>query len=385
MDFTIPDELRMVKNLVRQFVQEEVIPLETEYRLADGDEDLPSEVREKLQTKLRDLGLWALAVPKEYGGAGLGCLGMCLVTEETHRSTLSRTLIGGGADPRLFAASDYLKEKYLYPTLRGEISGRGAFSEPGAGSDLAGIQTTAERDGDEYIINGTKIWQSPKGNYTVVLARMKGTQRRDGMTRFIVDDETPGFQISRTVPLMGHKTTAELVFDNCRVPASHRLTPEGEAWASAQLSLNMTRVYVAARCLGMASRCIEMAVDYAKVRHTFGEPLSNRQGVQFMLADAAIGLHATRMMMYHTAWKADNGEDIRHEASMLKVFSTEMGFNAVDSAMQIHGAAGYSKEMPIESFFRTIRAARIYEGPNEVHRYVVARNLFRGYAGLDTT
>jgi acyl-CoA dehydrogenase len=385
MEFALPEELRMVRSLLRKFVDENVIPLENDYPNADGDEDLPKDVRKGLQGKLRGLGLWAIDVPQEHGGAGLGALGGALVTEETHRSVLSRTLIGGGADPRFYNASDYLKEKYLYPTVRGEKKCRSAYSEPGAGSDLAGIQTTAERVGDGYVLNGTKIWLSEDADYTLVLARMKGTKRREGMTWFVVDEGTQGLRITRRIPMMGHKTTIELLLDNCYVPEAQRLTPEGEAWGFAQESLNKTRVYIAGRCLGLAGRCIEMALSYAKVRQTFGAPLSDRQGVQFMLADAAIGLHATRMMMYHAAWRADRGEDVSHEASILKVFATEMAFKAIDAAMQIHGAAGYSKDMPIERFFRTVRAGRIYDGPNEIHRYVIARNLLRGYNTLDLT
>ncbi|MDP6422357.1 MAG: acyl-CoA dehydrogenase family protein [SAR202 cluster bacterium] len=374
MDALIPEELRMLQSTVRQFVENEVMPLETEYQ-----DELPPEVRDPLQARLRELGIWALSVPAEYGGADISTLGMTLVSEEIYKSMLSRNLIGGGVNPLLYNASDYLKEKYLHPVVRGEVKSAGAFSEPNAAGDLGGIETTAERDGDDYILNGTKVWirGAHEADHVFVLARMKGTQRHIGTTWFIVDAGTPGFEVSRRIPMMGDTTLNELSFTDCVVPAAQRVTAEGGAWEAAQRSLNRARFLIGAEVLGMAERCQAMAMNYSKSRVTFGQPLAERQAVQFMLAESEIEMYATRAMVHEAARRVDLGEDLQREAGMIKVYSTEMAGRVIDRAMQIHGAAGYSKDLVIEQFYRAVRAVRIFEGPNEIHRWRLARNMLR--------
>jgi acyl-CoA dehydrogenase len=374
MDALIPEELRMLQGTVRQFVENEVMPLEAEF-----EEELPPDVRAPLQAKLREMGMWALSVPTEYGGAGVNTLGMALVTEETHKSMLSRDLIGGGVNPLLYTASDYLKEKYLHPVVRGEVRSTGAFSEPNAVGDLGGIQTSYTRDGDDYILNGTKIWitKGHEADHVVVLAREKGTERKEGMTWFVVDAGTPGFEVSRVIPMMGQTTTAELQMTDCMVPAANRLTAEGAAWSDAQKSLNSLRLMNGPQVLGLAQRCQSLAMEYAKRRVTFGYPLAERQAVQFMIAESEIEMYATRAMVYEAARRVDMGEDVQREAGMIKVFSTEMAGRVIDRALQIHGAAGYSKDLAIEQFYRSVRAYRIFEGPNEVHRWRLGRNMLR--------
>ncbi|MDP7534168.1 MAG: acyl-CoA dehydrogenase family protein, partial [SAR202 cluster bacterium] len=277
MDVLIPEELRMLQSTVRQFVENEVVPLESDYA-----EELPTDIRAQMQVKLRDMGLWALSVPEEYGGAGINTLGMTLVIEEVHKSLLSRNLIGGGVNPLLYGASDYLKEKYLHPVVRGERHSAGAFSEPGAAGDLGGIQTSYTRDGDDYVLNGTKIWitKGHEADHVVVLAREKGTERQEGVTWFIIDADTPGFEVSRVIPMMGQTTTAELQMTDCVVPSAHRLTAEGGAWSVAQKSLNGLRLMNGPQVLGLAQRCQDLAVAYAMGRKTFGSLLSERQAVQ---------------------------------------------------------------------------------------------------------
>ncbi len=374
MDVSIPEELRMLQSTVRQFVENEVMPLEAEYH-----EELPPEVRDPLQAKLRELGLWALNVPEEHGGAGINTLGMALVAEDVYKSMLSRNLIGGNANPQLYSASDYLKEKYLYPVVRGEVRSAGALSEPNAAGDLGGIEMSATRDGDDYILNGTKVWinKGHLADHVFVLARMKDTQRHEGMTWFVVDSGTPGFEVSRVIPMMGETTTAELSFTDCVIPAAQRVTPEGGAWNVAQNSLNRARFLIGAQVLGMSERCQAMAMEYSKVRTTFGQPLAERQAVQFMLAESEIDMYATRTMVHDAARRVDMGEDVQREAGMIKVFATEMASKVIDRAMQIHGAAGYSKDLVIEQYYRAVRAYRIFEGPNEVHRWRLARNMLR--------
>ena len=376
MDVTIPEELRMLQRTIREFVENEVIPLEIDYH----EDHLPPEVAEPLQAKLRELGIWALNVPEEYGGAGINILGMALVMEEINKCMLSRNLIGGSVNENFYTASDYLKEKYMYPTIRGELHSAGAYSEPNAAGDLGGIETNAVQDGDDYVINGTKTWVALHGHepdYAVVLARMRGTERRQGMTWFIVDYGTPGFDVGRAIPMMGYSTTSELFFSDCRIPATQRLTPEGGAWGHAQRSLNRGRLLIGGRALGMARRCQAMAIDYSKQRKTFGYVLAERQAIQFMLAESEIEMHATRAMLHEAARKADMGEDNPREAAMLKIFASEMAGRVIDRALQIHGAAGYSQDMVIEQFYRAIRAFRIFEGANEIHRWRLARNMLR--------
>ena len=375
MDVLIPEELRMLQSTVRQFVENEVVPLESDYA-----EELPTDIRTQMQVKLRDMGLWALSVPEEYGGAGINTLGMTLVIEEVHKSMLSRNLIGGGVNPLLYGASDYLKEKYLHPVVRGERHSAGAFSEPGAAGDLGGIQTSYTRDGDDYVLNGTKIWitKGHEADHVVVLAREKGTERQEGVTWFIIDADTPGFEVSRVIPMMGQTTTAELQMTDCVVPSAHRLTAEGGAWSVAQKSLNGLRLMNGPQVLGLAQRCQDLAVAYAMGRKTFGSLLSERQAVQSMIADSEIEMFATRSMVWQAAMKADRGEDVRREAQMIKVFATEMAGRVIDRSLQIHGAAGYSKDLVIEQYYRAVRAYRIFEGPNEVHRWRLGRNMMRG-------
>jgi alkylation response protein AidB-like acyl-CoA dehydrogenase len=380
MDLKIPEELRMVQTTIRKFVETEIIPYEREYH---DDFELPDEIRLPLREKVKELGLWNLGVPEEFGGGGLDTLGMFLVETETHKTWLTGRIFDTVVFPAmLFNASDYIKEKYLYPTLNGDLRISVGLSEPGAAGDLAGITTTARRDGDNYVINGAKLWSGwgYRCDYMIFVARMEGTQRREGMTHFIVDRGTPGFVLDRPVPMMGYSETSEFHFENCVVPSVNRLTPEGGGWGFAQgVHLARSRVRNASETLGPAERSLSMAVEYANQRSTFGEPLANRQMVQAKLADSAIDIHAARTMMIDIAWKIDNGQDVRYELSMAKVFVPEMAARVIDKAIQIFGAAGYSKDLPLERLYRDVRAVQILEGPNDVHRWLVARNLLKGY------
>jgi alkylation response protein AidB-like acyl-CoA dehydrogenase len=324
-------------------------------------------------------GLWQPAVPVEYGGAGVDPIGMCVVIEETHRSMLARNITGPRVNEFLYGDSEVIRDKYLYPTIRGERQGCTAFSEPGAGGDVAGIVTNYERVEGGYVLNGNKIWSSDSttADYVAVLARMKGTQRREGHTLFLVDRDAPGCTFVRQIHALGFSEMGEWSFEDCFVPESQRATPEGKAWEVSQSRWTTARYLFGSQCLGLAGRCQDMAVKYVKTRSTFGQLLADRQGVQFMLADSEIDLQATRVMVYQAAWRAEQGMDVRHDASIIKCFATEMGQRVIDRAMQIHGAAGYTTELPIESHYRTVRGLRIAEGPNEVHRWVLARNLLR--------
>ncbi|MDO8672088.1 MAG: acyl-CoA dehydrogenase family protein [Dehalococcoidia bacterium] len=382
MDFALPDELRMLRTTLRRFVEQELIPLEKDYM--HREEGLPPEIRKALEQKVQDLGLWAYSAPVELGGAGLGALANCVVVEEVNRATVGDDIFGPNV-PNLKTLASHCnaeqKENYLYPCVKGEKEACFALTEPGAGSDAAAIQTTAVRDGDNYILNGTKtfISHAQDADFALVYAVTDKEKRaRGGITCFIVDMGTPGFEITRIIETMGDGRPCELVFNNCVVPAKNVLGEVGQGFRVAQGRLGWRRVEIAAQCLGAAERCLKMMVDYAGQRVTFGEPLANRQAVQWMIADSSIEIHATRLMTYDAAVKWDEGQEIRQEASMVKLYASEMACRVVDRAMQVHGGLGYTRDLPIEKMYRNLRLWRIVEGPSEIHRFIIARNILRG-------
>jgi acyl-CoA dehydrogenase len=385
VDFTIPEELRLVQHTVRRFVQEEMAPLENVY-----EEGMPYEEELRWRKRAREMGLFMMHVPVEHGGGGVNTLGMALVYEEVEKTTLGADFILGIDQPDpvsiMGVGSDALKERYMYPAIRGERYWGFALSEPGAGSDAQGIQTTAVRDGDEWVINGTKLWISRMrvADFAIVFAVTDKEKRaRGGISAFIVDKGTPGFEVSRAVRTMDEAVNnwrgpTELSFRDCRIPAGNLLGAEGEAFKIAQGRLGAQRTAIAARCVGLAERALDMAMAYAKARQTFGAPVATRQGIQWMFADAAVQIHAARLMTYHCAWKWDQKQDVRLETSMVKVFATEMACRIIDMAMQVHGGMGYSKELPLERMYRHARLYPIGEGPTEIHKDLIARLLLAG-------
>ena len=379
MDFTIPDDLRMLQQTVRRFVQEELVPRERELQ-----EELPSDEQQKLKQMAKDMGLFMMHVPTEYGGGGVETLGMALVLEETAKTIVESEYLLGIDQPinLMFHSTPEQMERYLYPVVRGERYGGFALSEPNAGSDASGIQTTAVRDGDTYVINGAKLWVSRMliADFCILFATVDKTKRARGVTAFYVDKDTPGFEVVRAVETMGENHSrgpTELVFQNCVIPASNRLGEEGQGFRLAQARLGAQRVSIAARCVGVSQRALDMALNFSKQRITFGEPLSNRQGIQWMFADAAMQIHAARLMTWHCAWKWDRGEDVRKEASMVKLYASEMSSRILDMAIQVHGGLGYSRELPLERMYRQNRMMRIVEGASEIHKNVIARELLR--------
>ena len=252
------------------------------------------------------------------------------------------------------------------------------ISEPGAGSDPAGMITSAVRDGDDWVINGRKIWitRAAEADFTILMAvtdKVKGA--RGGMSAFLVDKGTPGFNILRRIPMLGGQYSYEIALEDCRVEGWKLLGQEGSGFAPMQVRLGTRRIQMAAWSVGMAQRALDMVIEYAPQRKTFGMPLSERQAIQFWVAEAATKIHAARLMTYDCAWKQDNGRDVRSEISMIKWFATEMAYETVDRAMQAFGAMGMTKELPLQLMQAKLRTMRIYDGPTEVHKWVVARNL----------
>lgn len=383
MNFELDDEQRMVRDLVQKFVAQELIPLEGAVmaRGASGqDADLSPEERRRIDQVSKELGLWSLDAPEEVGGMGLGYVALVAVNEALGSTVAKYTLPPDSPNLRMLATTvnDRQREAYLAPYARGETISAIGISEPGAGSDPAGMQTKAVRDGDDWVINGRKIWitRAAEADFTILMAITDPVKRaRGGMSAFLVDRDTPGFNVLRRIPMIGGEYTYEIVLEDCRVPGWKLLGSEGQGFGPMQVRLGTRRMEMAAWCIGAAQRALDMMRDYAPQRRTFGAKLSERQTVQWWVADAATQIHAARLMAYDCAWKLDQQIDVRNEISMLKVFATEMAQTVIDNAMQCFGGMGMTCEMPLHLFAGRVRTMRIYDGPSEVHRMVVARNL----------
>ncbi len=384
MDFELPLEIRMLQTLVRGFVDGELIPIEM--RVPEGEE-ISDDILRPLQEKARERGLWNLYVPTALGGMGLGLLEACVVQEEVARSKAipfrNNEVFGPYVDPILLqSCNEDQKQRFLLPVIRGEIRICFAQTEPDFGSDPAGMRTRAVRNGDHYVLNGTKRFISNAGtsDYAEVFCVTDSEKggRGGGISCLLVDLKSPGVSLPRQWPTMMGDAPWDINFDDVRVPLRNLLGEEGQGFTLGQRSLTAQRVSgQAAWCLGVAQRALDMAMDYAQVRTTFGQPLAERQGVQFMIADSAIELRTARLFVHETAWKYDRGDDIRNESYMAKIMCSEMGSQVLDRAIQILGGVGLTKELPLEYFYRQIRSLRITEGATEVLRWRLARNLMR--------
>ena len=380
MLYKLPEETLMLQETVRRFVENELIPLESKFPERPNSYELPDDDFLKLTAKVHEMGLTARETPEDAGGAGLGTLDNCIVTEQVHRSTAGCSVFSATFASMLYElGTEDQKEKYMVPSVKGEFHGASAFSEPGAGGDLAGIQTTIEKSDDGWVINGNKCWifKAKTARFILVLTRLKGTERHDGLQWVIIDAGTPGFKVGREQKMIHGQNTYELFFDNCVVDEKQLLGKTGQAWSSGTDYLFSGRIQIAARALGIADRCLEMAKEYAKIRHTFGKPLSSRQAIQWMIADSALELHNCRLLVYDTALRAQEGEKVYTETAMAKLSATEMVARVVDRAMQIHGAAGLSDETILERCYRDIRPMRIYEGTSEALRSMIAKDLLK--------
>jgi acyl-CoA dehydrogenase len=383
MDLTLSEEHRMLKDLVRRFVEDELMPLERvtlEREAAGQGAYLTPEERAPIDRKSREIGLWGLDAPKDVGGSDLPAVAMIGVWEEMGRTVTPYLLPPDSPNLRMLMATvnDEQRARYLAPYVAGETISAIAISEPGAGTDPAAMTTRAVRDGDQWVINGRKIWVSraADADFTILMAVTdKGAGARGGISAFLVDRGTPGFNVLRKIPMIGGATTYEIALEDCRLPAAKLLGNLGQGFASMQLRLSTRRIQMAAWCIGLSQRAVDMMCAFAPQRLTFGVPLSERQTIQWWIADAATKVHACRLMAYDAAMKIDQGRDVRTEISMIKVFATEMAWDTLDKAMQTFGAMGMTKEMPLQLMASQVRTMRIYDGPSEVHRWVVARNL----------
>ena len=397
MDFSEPSEAVQIKRALDEFIDKEVKPLEREYDQFLGEDyerhvvddeywQVPEyrEVLETIRKKSVEAGFYGMSMPEEVGGGGLDVLTRGIVGEHlSNRPPGFHSAILGGAGgptPILMACTDEQREQYLDPLMAGEITTCFALTEPAHGSDPHYMDSTAEKDGDEWVINGNKYWitNGPYADFAMVFARTSG-EKGDyhGITCFLVDADTPGYGVERIHRTMGLTPggQCELRFDDVRVGEDAVLGEVDKGFQTAMNWIGGGRINIAASSVGSAQFLLDLAVDYARDRETFGKPIGHRQGISFQLADLATDIEQVRQLYRYAAWKIDNGERARKEESMAKLRGSKLYNDAADVAMQVHGGAGFMKDLPIERDYRTARVFRIFEGTDEIQKRTIAREL----------
>ena len=379
MDYFLTEDQMMIRDLTRQIAEEKVIPVREEF---DEKEEFPWEI----MNVLGQSDLFGLFIPEEYGGLGKGCLELCIAVEELSRACLgvSTTYAANalGTYPILLFGSDEQKKKHLPDIAAGKRLVAFAITEANAGSDAAGIQTTAKLDGSEYVLNGTKQWITNGGEaevYTVIAMTDKSKGAR-GASSFIVEKGTPGFHFGKKEKKMGIRasSTRELIFDNCRIPKENILGKEGLGFIVAMKTLDNSRTGVGAQGVGVAQGAFEEALQFARQRIQFGHPIISFQAVQHMLADMAIEIEAARALVYSIARYIDSGaKDITKDSAIAKVFATDMAMRVTTNAVQVLGGSGYMREYPVEKMMRDAKVLQIYEGTNQIQRNVIAQALIK--------
>lgn len=380
MDFEIPEEYRALQKLTLQFVEDELRPLEREM---EDNEDLTPETWERLKNRSKELGLWAPFAAKEYGGEGIKSHLARMLMMEAMGSTCRpfRDLVGRGDNLEQWRDNEYLLEKYFLPAMKAERHGFGAITEPDAGSDQRSMKTTAVRDGDEWVINGSKHLISnmrtfgKPADYGVVYCMTDKEARR--ITPFVVDVGTPGFTIGRRQRMMGFRGMYlhELYFDNCRVPEDNRVGSMGRGLSHFLVGASLLRLQWGAGGVGAAQYCLDRCIDYAQQRVTFGKPLAARQAVQWMLVDSWMEIESTRWLVYRSTWALDQGEDYRFGYSACKILGPELACRVANRAIQIHGGIGATTDFPFERIWRDFRVVQILEGATEIQKFILARMM----------
>jgi acyl-CoA dehydrogenase len=384
-DYSLPEELIMFRDGIRRFVERELMPLE---RFVTIDGKLPPEHEAAVAQKARAAGFWLMDVPTDLGGADLNLTALAIFWEEIARTTAvsarDHGIFGPTIGPILLSLKGEMRERYLMPVVRGELKACFAQTEADAGSDPASMRTRAVRSGSGWRITGSKryITKAATADFAQVMA-VTDPERgaRGGISCFIVDMNAPGVSMGPAEMTMMGDTPYEIFFDNVEVPAENLIGEEGMGFALAQNYINHGRIRHGAHACGAMARSLEMTAAYVKQRKTFGALLSDRQGVQWMLADGYTALHATRLMVYDAANKADAGIEARVETFMAKITGVENGFKVVDDCLQLHGGMGLTRETPLERYWRDLRSFRITEGPTEVLKTTMARAILKK-AGL---
>jgi alkylation response protein AidB-like acyl-CoA dehydrogenase len=380
MDFTLSPEHQALRRLIRDFAENEVAPVAAEL---DREHRVPHEI----MRKLGEIGLLGVCFPQEYGGMGAGEMGYCILMEEMGRVCTSTATnvgahIGIGAMVIHLDGTPEQKTKYLTPLARGEKIAAFGLTEPNAGSDAANVHTRAVREGDSYILDGGKVFIT-NGGYADVITVMAATDpslgAHGGITAFIVETDWPGFSVAREEDKMGIRgtSTAELVFEELRVPQENVLGKVGEGFIPFMKSLDMGRLTLGAACLGGAEAALDWSIRWARTRKQFGVELAHKQSVQWMIANMATEVEALRSLVYRVGWMVDTGQPFTRLAAMCKMYGSEVASRAIDMALQIHGGLGLSRDFPIERSFRDARIAEIFEGTNEIQRIVIASDIFR--------
>ncbi len=383
MDLELTEEHKMIRKMVRQFAEKEVAPIAAEM-------DERAEVPFENIKKMGELGLLGLTVSEEYGGGGMDTVSYCIATEELSKACASTAIVMGVQNSLVchgiekFGTEDQ-KQRFLVPLAEGRFIGAFALTEPEAGSDAAAQKTTMVLDGDEYIVNGTKNFIT-SGAFADIILLFGVTDKSlgyRGTTALLVEKGTPGFSVGKEENKLGIRAadTSELVFEDCRVPVANRLGEEGQGFKIAMTDLDAGRISVAAQALGISEAAYEAALEYAKAREQFGQPIAKFQGIQWMLADMATRIEASRLLIYNAALAKDrakgSGARYSKEAAMAKLYASETASWVTDLAIQIHGGYGYVKDYPVERYYRDARVTRIYEGTSEIQRLVIAAQILR--------
>jgi len=379
MDFDLTEEQKMLQAAVRDFAEQELAPAAA--RIDETGEFPAAELK-----KIAGLGLFGLTIPEQYGGSGRGMTELCLVVEELARASAAvddylRVSLGLAIFPLIDFGTEAQKKKYLPPHASGEKMACFALTEAGAGSDPAGMQATATRRGDGYVINGNKLFISigDRAGIVVVFASTDRSLRQRGITAFVVDKDTPGLVVGKAEKKMGLHglNSVELIFQDCFVPLEGRIGEEGQGLRIALDALDVSRVTVGAEAVGISRAAYEAALKYARERQQFGQPIADFQAIQWMLADMATQIDAARLLTYRAAFLADRARPFVKEAAMAKVYAAEAAGFVTAKALQIHGGYGYTKDYPVERYFRDAKITQIYEGTSEIMRLTIARSLLR--------
>jgi butyryl-CoA dehydrogenase len=377
MAYQLNEEQRMIRAMVREFAREVVLPTAAE---RDRTKEFPAENLKKMG----ELGLMGMNVPPEYNGAGVDSVSYSLALQEIGYACASTAVVMSvhnsvACGPVYLYGSEYQKETYLKPLAAGNMLGSFALTETSAGSDPASQKTKAIKDGDSYVINGTKMFITSGRNsdLTVVTAYTNREKKHGGISAFVVEKGTPGFRVGKEEDKMGLRAsdTVELIFEDCRVPSENLLGQEGDGFVIAMASLDGGRIGIASQSVGLAQACLDAAVSYAKERVQFNKPISKFQGIRWMIADMATQIEAARLLTFNAATMKDRGENFSGAASMAKVFASEMANKVAYQALQIHGGYGYMKEFPVERYYRDVRVFTIYEGTSEIQRKVIANHI----------
>ncbi len=379
MDFELTEEEKMTQECARDFAEKRLMPVAAEL---DEKQEFPRE----LVAEMAELGLMGVPVPEEHGGGGLSTAAYTIAVEEVSRgcASVGVTLSAHtslACDPLVKYGSDEQKEKFLKPLASGEKLGAHAMTEPGAGTDLGAVSMAAKKDGDGYVLNGSKIFITNGGvaDIVLVLASTDREAKAKGLSVFVVEKGTPGFSVGKTEHKLGIRAsnTAELVFQDCRVPAANLLGDEGAGFKIGLVTLDGGRIGIAAQAVGIGRAALEAAIAYAKERQQFGKPIGAFQAVQWMIAEGATELDAARLLYLRAAQAKDSGGRFSGQAAMAKLFASEAASRAADRSIQIHGGYGYTTEYAPERHYRDARITQIYEGTSEVMRMVIAGGLLR--------